>query len=216
MWEIVKVSIREFSINYSKVKANSKAKTAENIQDEIDVINNKVLMLETKNTLNKEESNLLHYLHLRKGELQSNLKNIFESKAKGYSIRSRAKWIKEGEIASKYFLGLEKQRQANNVIRKVKQCDGTIIEGNQVLSEIVDFYTNLYKKRDVPQDKIDEYLNKSKHMKLSEKEKKVSENPITLEEIRLAVGKLKDNKAPGVDGLTPEFYKMFWDELETL
>ena len=48
MWEIVKVSVREFSIKYSKVKANSKAKTAENVQDEIDVINNKVMMLETK------------------------------------------------------------------------------------------------------------------------------------------------------------------------
>ena len=217
MWEIVKVNIREFSIKYSKLKANRKAKTIKNVQDEIDVISNKVLLLESKNVLSKEETDTLHYLHLRKAELQSNLKNFFDSKSKGYSICSRAKWIKEGEIGSRYFLGLEKQRQANNVIRKVKHEDNTIIEGNKALSEIVDFYTKLYKKRDTPRDKIKEYLNKFTHtQKLSEKERKVSENQITLEEIFFAVEKLKDNKAPGVDGLTPEFYKMFWDKLESL
>ena len=64
MWEIVKVNIREFSIKYSKLKANRNAKTIENVQDEIDVISNKVLLLESKNVLSKEET-LLRFLGLK-------------------------------------------------------------------------------------------------------------------------------------------------------
>ena len=43
-----------------------------------------------------------------------------------------------------------------------------------------------------------------------------SEQQITLDERRAAVKNLNDNKAPGIDGLMPEFYKMFWEHLETM
>ena len=38
--------------------------------------------------------------------------------------------------------------------------------------------------------------------------------PLTMEEVHTAVFAMKDNKAPGTDGLPIEFYKMFWNELK--
>jgi hypothetical protein len=36
---------------------------------------------------------------------------IYSDKAKGAQIRSRIKWVEEGEKNTKFFLGLEKARQ---------------------------------------------------------------------------------------------------------
>ena len=36
---------------------------------------------------------------------------------------------------------------------------------------------------------------------------------ITFDEFTEAVTKMKNNKAPGIDGLPVEFYKTFWDTL---
>lgn len=49
--------------------------------------------------------------------LQSSLDNIYVDKAKGAYIRSRAKWIEEGERSSAYCCRLEKKRQERNGIK---------------------------------------------------------------------------------------------------
>lgn len=43
--------------------------------------------------------------------LQSNLDQVYLKRAHGAFIRSRAKWIEEGEKNTVYFCGLEKRRQ---------------------------------------------------------------------------------------------------------
>lgn len=39
--------------------------------------------------------------------------------------------------------------------------------------------------------------------------KKTCEDPFNITEIKTCIGNLKDNRAPGNDGLTSEFYKCF-------
>ena len=110
-------------------------------------------------------------------------------------------------------MGLEKQRQARNVIWEIKVGDSFVNEGNKILSEIVNFYTSLYKGRNIPIDKIKTYLKKNEpRSKLNDK--KFCDNTISKIELREAVESLKSNKSPGIDGLTPEFYKEFWPNLE--
>ena len=41
------------------------------------------------------------------------------------------------------------------------------------------------------------------------------ETPISENEFSDVVNKLRINKSPGLDGLTPEFYKHFWHHLST-
>lgn len=40
-------------------------------------------------------------------------------------------------------------------------------------------------------------------------QKELLNRPVTYEEVREAINNLQNNKAPGPDGLTPEFYKAF-------
>ena len=48
------------------------------------------------------------------------LDEIYIDKARGYQIRSRARWVEEGEQSSKYFLRLESNRQNYNCITTLK------------------------------------------------------------------------------------------------
>lgn len=47
----------------------------------------------------------------------------------------------------------------------------------------------------------------------SEAQRELLNRPITREEVKEAINTLQNNKAPGPDGLTPEFYKTFCDLL---
>ena len=64
--------------------------------------------------------------------------------------------------------------------------------------------------------KIDEKLfNDIVIPKLKDIEKDLCDKPITIEEISKALKELPNNKTPGSDGLTTEFYKFFWAKIKT-
>ena len=51
---------------------------------------------------------------------------------------------------------------------------------------------------------------------LTDKDKCFCDKPITQDEVETAIMHLKTSKSPGLDGLTPEFYKYFWPTLMPL
>ena len=53
---------------------------------------------------------------LKKTELENHRKE----KLQGHIIRSRAKWVEEGEKATKYFCNLETRNFLNKTIKKVE------------------------------------------------------------------------------------------------
>ena len=50
--------------------------------------------------------------------------------------------------------------------------------------------------------------------KLKDVDKLMLDREIDIEELGLAVRSLKNEKSPGPDGYTSEFYKFFWIDLE--
>lgn len=53
--------------------------------------------------------------------LQTKLDEIHLKRAKGAFVRSRAKWIEEGEKNTSYFSNLEKKRQENKANKSIGQ-----------------------------------------------------------------------------------------------
>lgn len=80
------------------------------------------------------------------------------------------------------------------------------------------YYQELYKEEDQPNksEKIKQLLNSINLNSLSGEEADLMTRPITGEEIKDSILKLKNNKSPGVDGLPGEYYKMFVQELTPL
>ena len=61
---------------------------------------------------------------------------------------------------------------------------------------------------------LENYLNKIPIPKLSNNQKDLCEGIITEKELLAALKSMDNNKSPGNDGLTKEFYITFWSEIK--
>lgn len=129
VWELLKFEIRKFSIQFGK-KLAMKKRTR--IQDIIKEISN----LNQSSTHPSNSDNLEN--------LQKELDCIYQEKARGAFVRSRRKWMEEGERNSKYFFNLEKRSAEINLIRKLK-INSTVTEDLGMISEFVSkYYADIY------------------------------------------------------------------------
>lgn len=144
-------------------------------------------------------------------EKQTELKNIRNHKLRGNYIRSRVKWIEEGEKPSKYFCNLESQNFISKQITKLERENGQILYNQgDILNETKMFYENLYKKkRQLENENMCLKLTNLDIRKLTEEEKESIEGPIMEHEALNFLKNMKNDKSPGADGFTAEFFKIF-------
>ncbi len=202
-WEYLKFKIREFSINYSKMLAKVKR------QDECNIIH-QINKYCSKEVLSEEDK--IHMLIL-----QTKLDGIYIRKAEGAYIRSRARWIEEGEKSTAYFYRLEKRRQTKNARLSLILDDTEISDPKLISNEIFKFYKDLYSSN-FSQTDCNLFFEKIQQIipNIDDEFKKLCDEDLQIEEIDLAMKKLKLNKSPGPDGLTSNFYRFFWDDLKEL
>ena len=84
------------------------------------------------------------------------------------------------------------------------------------MTELEDFYTDLYDSEGNLPDCTNLFLRHSEIPKLSPEKAATCEGKLTVEECLQSLQSFKDNKSPGNDGLTVEFYKTFWGSLGKL
>ena len=91
----------------------------------------------------------------RRRKLKEELDELYRRKAKGYQIRSRAKYVEDGERSTKYFLGLEKQRQSYNCISSLKNANGQYVHSDkEILDTARQYYSKLYRNKSPSADAI--------------------------------------------------------------
>ena len=130
-------------------------------------------------------------------------------------IRSKAKWIADGEKNSKYFCGLENRNFTQKAMCFIEKSSGEIIsDSDQITQEVKQFYENLYASResDIKSRTVDEL--DLDHPELSDEERDNLEGNISIEELTHSVKNLNNGKSPGSDGYTAEFYKFFFADLK--
>ena len=130
--EVLLMEIRGATISYSSYKKKEKEKQEMSLLDEI-------------GHLEREENIDLELIE----EKRLILENLRKEKMEGHAIRSRARWIENGEKPTKYFCNLEKRNYLNKTIKKL-EVDGNRIIYDQVeiLNEVKCFYENLYSNKD--------------------------------------------------------------------
>ncbi len=110
-----------------------------------------------------------------------------------------------------------RKAQASRVVPKIKHPDTSIMltQPKDIVIAFEDYYRKLYEGQNLinKEEKVKSFLQPIDLNKLTEEEAKEMISPITEEEIREIILKLKNNKSPGVDGLPGEFYKAFVNEL---
>ena len=149
-------------------------------------------------------------------KLKLELTELRQTKVKGVVIRSRATNLLEGEKPTKYFCSLETHNYLSKIIPKLETSEGHILtDQKEILKEAESFYKNLYSNKDDPLSAINlkEYLKDTNLPKLTDNESKLLEGDITMSELTKALKNMKNNKSPGTDGFSSEFFKVFWKKI---
>ena len=79
---------------------------------------------------------------------------------------------------------------------------------DEILKETTNFYKRLYTSEQTD-DLAQDYLLNNLKQTLTDENKNSIEGEITLDESYIAIKSLANEKSPGCDGLTAEFYKTF-------
>ena len=205
LWEFTKCKIRTETIIYSSKKSKEQKRIEKDLIE-------KIGMLE-QNLDQNDENKYLEYLACKK-----ELENIISCKTNGIIIRSRAKWIEEGEKNTKYFMNLEKRNSESKYIKKlINSKNEEIINPEDILLEEKKFYQNLYSTKLKGEfENTELFLDDDTVPRLDEYDKQLCDSVLTILECGSALKQLPNNKSPGIDGLTTNFYKFFWIDIKDI
>ena len=113
---------------------------------------------------------------------------------------------------------LEKSRANAKIMTSLETENGQKIDDQfQILDEQKKYYQHLYQKKQTRDEieNINHFLHGHDYPKLSEDEKEYCEGLIAEDEAANALKALNNGSAPGLDGLTTEFYKVFWKKIKS-
>ena len=202
--EMILLKVRDFTIKFSIDLKKDAIKEEKELIQQIKSIESNV-----------HDKNCQENLEIK----QSQLQKLRRSKLNGSMIRSKVKWLQSGEKPTKYFCALERKNFIDKTIKKLTLETGeTVLEQYAILNLVKEYYANLFKSRDNDIDDIQlgNLLDRNKIVTLSETESNYLEGPLTIEELGIALKKMKNNKTPGIDGFPSEFFKFFWGKLKNL
>ena len=197
--ETLLMEIRGKTISYSSFKKKQNNLKEHNVEEEIK-------HLENIEPIDLEKIN----------EKKLELENFRKEKIQGIMVRAKIKWAEEGEKPTRYFCSLESRNYVNKTIPKVQQENGnTIKTQEEILKEVQKFYSNLYAPQNSEKDINDQDILKNlQHPVLTNIESSNLEGEITADEISNVLRNMKNNKSPGSDGFTVEFFKFFFKDFK--
>lgn len=194
-WEMGKRKIKEKCIELGK---STKKKT----NDKKD----KLMQELQKNTKSTDPQTAKRILELKK-----RLNEIEESENKGAMVRSRTQWQTSGEKCTKFFFNLEKSNANDKQMRQLQDDEGHVYKGK---SQIMDYVRKFYEKKFMATDLDDTACNtllNAVSNTLSDDQRDEQAGFFTMEELESVKKKMNRGKSPGSDGITVEFYDMYWN-----
>jgi hypothetical protein len=205
LMEMIKLEIRGRSIAFSCKKQREVRNKEHELED-------KILELEKANENN---SNEIVERELKKHNIE--LQQLRQEKIKGIMLRSKATWVEMGEKPTKYFCSLEKKNYVNKLITKLNINGKEIRDPKLILAEEQKFYENLYSSKGNSLWEIQEnthfFLQSENIVPIDNDDKEMCDNLISEFEIKTVLKNMKNNKSPGSDGFSADFYKVFWKDL---
>lgn len=128
-WEFFQFKIREMAMKSSKVNKSKMIKENQ-IMETLSV-------LLGKTNLDEEETVQLKLL-------KEELDRLYIDSARGAYVRSRSRWLEQGEKNTSYFFALQKRNQKRNNITAIKIDGNEIQNSDNVRMYVEQFYKDIY------------------------------------------------------------------------
>ena len=201
-WGCLKMKIKEFSIKMGVEIAKQK-------RCEITILEKELLQIDSFPNGTEQQK-------FRKASIQQRLDELYSTLSEGAKIRSKVCEVNEIETNSELFKNIEQSRQSNNVIASLIDNSGKEInDQGEILDAMGKYYSNLYTSNNIDEALIDQYISSiDLERTLSDKQKSLLEKMPNMKEYEAIMAKMKDDKSPGLDGLTILFYRAFWEEIK--
>jgi hypothetical protein len=110
-------------------------------------------------------------------------------------------------VKNQFFLNLNKSRQNQKLINKIRNNEKVFVGQDQVSKGITEFYRELYSSQPTEQNNEDNFYENCP--KLSEEQVKFLDKDLSLKELQEALSSCKDS-SPGPDGIPYMVYKKYW------
>ena len=128
--------------------------------------------------------------------------------------KTKSLFFEEINKIDKPLARLIKKKGEKNQINKIRNEKGEVITDNAEIQRIIaDYYQQLYSKKMDNLKEMGRFLEKFNLPRQNQEEIAITNNPITSTKIDTVIKNLPQNKSPGPDGFTGEFYQMFREEL---
>ena len=209
-WEQIKQDIKEFAVQYSKEKAGKRREKIVRIEKQLRAAHIKLAMI---NLRSHQAVSIIQKVNNKidgfKRELEK--ENLYH--VKGVMLRSKAKWVAEGQQNSKYFFSLEKRNAKAKIMQTTQMANGEVTrDPKKVLQIQKSFYQNLY----TADLNLDPKIEIEPEKKLDATQKVLLDSQISIEEIQEAIKATARNKSPGSDGFGIEIYIIFFNKMKDL
>ncbi|CAM2098424.1 unnamed protein product [Caretta caretta] len=200
-WDLGKVRAKLFCRDYTRGTSRRRNVAIEQLEQE-------VLEMERRLATNPEDPSLCGACREMREELQA-LENHW---ARGAFVRSRIRLLQEMDRGSRFFYALEKTRGAKKHVTCLLAEDGTpLTDPEEMCGRARDFYTSLFSPDLIDPGACGVLWEELPMVSVGDRDQ--LELPLTLAEFSEVLRRMPTNKSPGMDGLTMEFYRAFWDIL---
>lgn len=207
LWDYCKAQVKAASITYGKRKAIES-------RTELSIIECKLKRLRENLLLNASDKLKEQY-----DKLESQFDKLTEMEAKGAQVRAKVQWIEKGENNTRFFLTLERAKQLKKSILKLKgDTDNEYFtQLDDIMFKLSEYYRHLYEKKiQFKPESLDQYLEGTELPSLNDELSLMCEGELTEAECAAVLRKMNNDSSPGIDGLGPGFYKVFWTRISLL
>ena len=140
------------------------------------------------------------------------LRSLLLERSRGAYVRSRVQMLHELDRASPFFFSLEKGRGARKQLVELLADDGSSVTDPERINALVrSFYGSLFSAEGFSVEAQQDLWEGLPTVDRGEAD--LLDGPLSLEELTRALHQLRRGKSPGLDGLTVEFVRAFWDVL---
>ncbi|CAM2114048.1 unnamed protein product [Caretta caretta] len=200
-WDLGKVRAKLFCRDYTRGTSRRRNAAIERLERE-------VLEMERCLAADPEDPSLCGACREKREELRA----LEDHRAQGAFVRSRIHLLREMDRGSRFFYALEKTRGAKKHVTCLLAEDGTpLTDPEEMCGRACDFYTSLFSPDPTDPDTCEVLWEELPTVSVGNRDR--LELPLTLAEFSEALRRMPTNKSPGMDGLTVEFYRAFWDIL---
>lgn len=203
LWEAAKAVLRGKIIQFASRLKRERISKQKDLEEQIKDLERQHKISTSTDILNKLK------------QVKQELENLLTEKVERNVRYLKQKYYEHGNRASRLLASQLRKKCSSTIVQKIKNNtpDNSFVHTpNDISDAFAEFYKDLYSDKDTDSnpDLINAYLN-IQLPKLDENASKNIDKPITKQEIVEAIGNLKNNKSPGTDGFSNEFYKTFVD-----